>query len=109
MRVYIKLGLNSECHSYDIYQGAFKSLGEAIDSIIFEYAALGANLGYVTHSHTHEDYGEAPHTHIVLFNKKGGTISEEKLIEALEYYDENTFCGDDYIIIRTFAIVEVAL
>lgn len=106
MKIYVKLGLNSEYHGYDIYQGVFKSIDEAIDDAKFKYAALGERLGYVTHTHKHKDEGDVEHTHVVIFNNEYGTISEEELVYALENYDEDDFFEYEYMVINCFVLEE---
>lgn len=110
MKAYIRLGLNTEYHGYDLYTGIFKSIEEAIANTAKWYSHV-KNLGYITYTHKDEEYYPAayPHTHVVFFNKDFGTPSETELIKALEKYDEIEFYGSGYAILNGIVLQEERL
>lgn len=107
MKIFIKLGMNTECHSYDYYMGIYKSIEEAIAAEL-ERLCWVEDVAYLTYTHKdeEEDYYEYPHTHIVFFNKKFGVPSEEELIEALDHYDEDEFYDTNYAVVSSIVLQE---
>lgn len=107
MKVYVKLGLNTEYHGYDIFEGVYKTLEEAIDVTAFRWSPIGADLQHMTYTHKDED-DEQIHTHVVFFNKRNGTPTAEELKDAVEEGDEMNFYDSDncYIILESVVIEE---
>lgn len=104
MKVFVRLGLHSEYHGYDIFRGVAKSLEEAIDAEAFELAAWGDKVGSVML--THDDGEDVKHTHVVFYIKESGEPTVAELEAALRLYDEHDFYDYGYYIIKSIAIYE---
>lgn len=107
MKVFVKLGLNTEYHGYDIFEGVYKSIKEIIEGSIDRFSPC-YNVGYVTY--THKDYPEdsdeisqefnVRHTHVMIYNKEYGFVSNSAFAKAVEDEEEM------FLLDRGFGVLE---
>ena len=107
MKVFVVLDLNSEYHGYDIFKGVYKSIADVINKAVEKYSQC-YNVGYVTY--THKDYPEdsdeisqefnVRHTHVMIYSKEYGFVSNSTFAKAVEDEEEM------FLLDRGFGVLE---
>lgn len=119
-KAYVRLALNGEYHEYDIFDGVFNSVEEAIKQQMQrwfknENAAKEMGVSYVTYEKNEDDPKEfgTRHTYVCFWrkNNEDATLTRDEFKYSIDEYNELYIDWErnDICVLRLIMISEVEI